>query len=136
LNFIFGTVCLYVCVCTFSLRRESPNMILGDKPLISEVVLSHNTSATGMGYSSFGVAMFRFQKSTHTLILPVFFFLTGTMLDTHLAYQHGHMNFACNSMSISSFTLLMISRLKFLVDCLYGLNPCFISKRCSTNSRP
>jgi hypothetical protein len=41
LNFIFGTVCLCVCVCAFSLRRESPDMMLGDKPLISEVVLSH-----------------------------------------------------------------------------------------------
>jgi hypothetical protein len=30
----------YVCVCAFSLRRESPNMILGDRPLIYEVVLS------------------------------------------------------------------------------------------------
>jgi hypothetical protein len=30
----------YVCVCAFSLRQKSPNMILGDKPLISEVVLS------------------------------------------------------------------------------------------------
>jgi hypothetical protein len=30
----------YVCVCAFSLHRESPDMILGDKPLISEVVLS------------------------------------------------------------------------------------------------
>jgi hypothetical protein len=30
----------YVCVCAFSLRRESSDMILGDKPLISEVVLS------------------------------------------------------------------------------------------------
>jgi hypothetical protein len=40
LNFIYGTVCLYVCVCVFSLYRESPGMILGDKPLISEVVLS------------------------------------------------------------------------------------------------
>jgi hypothetical protein len=40
LNFIYGVVCLYVCVCTFSLRREFPDMILGDKPLISEVVLS------------------------------------------------------------------------------------------------
>jgi hypothetical protein len=40
LNFIFGTVCLIVCVCAFLLRRESPDMILGDKPLISEVVLS------------------------------------------------------------------------------------------------
>jgi hypothetical protein len=41
LNFIFGIVCLFVCVCAFSLRRESPNMILGDKPFIFEVVLSH-----------------------------------------------------------------------------------------------
>jgi hypothetical protein len=40
LNFIYGIVCLYVCVCAFSLQRESPDMILGDKPLISEVVLS------------------------------------------------------------------------------------------------
>jgi hypothetical protein len=31
----------YVCVCAFSLRRESSNMILGDKSLISEVVLLH-----------------------------------------------------------------------------------------------
>jgi hypothetical protein len=29
-----------MCVCAFSLHRESPDMILGDKPLISEVVLS------------------------------------------------------------------------------------------------
>jgi hypothetical protein len=28
------------CVCVFSLRRESLDMILGDKPLISDVVLS------------------------------------------------------------------------------------------------
>jgi hypothetical protein len=31
---------LMCCVCTFSLRRESPDMILGDEPLILEVVLS------------------------------------------------------------------------------------------------
>jgi hypothetical protein len=43
LNFIFGIVCLFVCVYAFSLRRESPDMILGDKPLISEVVLSQLT---------------------------------------------------------------------------------------------
>jgi hypothetical protein len=29
-----------VCVCAFSLRREFPDMILGDKPIISKVVLS------------------------------------------------------------------------------------------------
>jgi hypothetical protein len=28
------------CVCVFSLRQKSPDMILGDKPLIYEVVLS------------------------------------------------------------------------------------------------
>jgi hypothetical protein len=31
-----------VCVCAFSLHRESPDMIFGDKPLISDVVLSHS----------------------------------------------------------------------------------------------
>jgi hypothetical protein len=32
---------LMCCVCTFSLRRESTDMILEDEPLISKVVLSH-----------------------------------------------------------------------------------------------
>jgi hypothetical protein len=40
-----------VCVCVFSLHRESPDMILGDKPLISEVVLSHHVSRTS-GYAT------------------------------------------------------------------------------------
>jgi hypothetical protein len=40
LNFIYGIICLYVCVCAFSLHRESSDMILGEKSLISEVVLS------------------------------------------------------------------------------------------------
>jgi hypothetical protein len=35
-----------VCVCAFSLRRDSSDMILGDKPLISEVVLSQAWSST------------------------------------------------------------------------------------------
>jgi hypothetical protein len=34
---------MLVCVCAFSLRRESPDMILGDKTLISEVVLSQSS---------------------------------------------------------------------------------------------
>jgi hypothetical protein len=38
-----------VCVCAFSLRRESPDMILGDKPLIFEVVLSQRRSGELMG---------------------------------------------------------------------------------------
>jgi hypothetical protein len=56
LNFIFGIVCLFVCVCAFSLRRESPDMILGDKPLTFEVVLSHlslESSSTTLSMSSF-----------------------------------------------------------------------------------
>jgi hypothetical protein len=32
------------CVCVLSLHRESPNMILADKPLISDVVLSQLVS--------------------------------------------------------------------------------------------
>jgi hypothetical protein len=39
----------YVCVCAFSLRRESPDMILGDKPLIFEVILSHLVSEQDWG---------------------------------------------------------------------------------------
>jgi hypothetical protein len=49
LNFIYGTVCLYVCVCAFSLRRESTDMILWDKPLISEVVLLQLVSEQDWG---------------------------------------------------------------------------------------
>jgi hypothetical protein len=32
---------LMYCVCVFLLHRGSPDMILGDEPLILEVVLSH-----------------------------------------------------------------------------------------------
>jgi hypothetical protein len=39
LNFIYDIAYLYVCVCAFSLHRESPDIILGDKPFIFEVVL-------------------------------------------------------------------------------------------------
>jgi hypothetical protein len=40
--------CMY-CVCVFSLHRESPDMILEDKPLISEVVLSRLVSKQDWG---------------------------------------------------------------------------------------
>jgi hypothetical protein len=39
----------YVCVCAFSIHRESPDMILGDKSLISEVVLSQLVPEHGWG---------------------------------------------------------------------------------------
>jgi hypothetical protein len=35
------------CVCIFLFRRESPDLILVDEPLISEVVLSHTGGAVG-----------------------------------------------------------------------------------------
>jgi hypothetical protein len=37
------------CVCIFSLCRESPDMILGDKTLISKVVLSQLVSEEDWG---------------------------------------------------------------------------------------
>jgi hypothetical protein len=40
LDFIWYCM-LMCCVCVFSVCQESSDMILGDKPLISEVVLSH-----------------------------------------------------------------------------------------------
>jgi hypothetical protein len=39
-------------VCAFSLHRESPDIILGDEPLISEVVLSHFTNSRSYFISS------------------------------------------------------------------------------------
>jgi hypothetical protein len=47
--------------------------------------LSTNKSAKGIGYLSFEVAQLRFLKSTHIRIYPVFFFSTGTMLETKSA---------------------------------------------------
>jgi hypothetical protein len=37
------------CICVFSLHRESPDMILGDKPLISEVALPQFISEQDYG---------------------------------------------------------------------------------------
>jgi hypothetical protein len=47
---------LRMCVCAFSLRRESPDMILGEKPLIAEVVLSQRHSATERGCAAESMA--------------------------------------------------------------------------------
>jgi hypothetical protein len=59
-----------------------------------------NVSATGIGYSSFGVALLRFLKAMQTHHRPSFF-CTGTMLEIHLAYLHGLMNPASSIFSIS-----------------------------------
>jgi hypothetical protein len=68
LNFIFGIVCLSVCVCAFSLHRESPDMILEDKPLISEVVLSqlpYPVSPASAQNSRFHIWVCRFLCSSY-----------------------------------------------------------------------
>jgi hypothetical protein len=44
---------LMCCVCAFSLHRESPDMILGAEPLISEVVLSHGPLVSLMVFLGF-----------------------------------------------------------------------------------
>jgi hypothetical protein len=79
--------------------------------------LSFNMSAMGMGYSSFGVILFKSLKSTQIQIFPVFF-STGTMFDTHSVYLHGLIKPARRSRSTSSFTLPTISGLKLLIACL------------------
>jgi hypothetical protein len=67
----------------------------------------------GIGYSCFEVAQLRLLKSTHIHIFHVFFFSTGTMLETESTYWQDCMNLACSSRSTTSFALPMISGLKF-----------------------
>jgi hypothetical protein len=64
LNFIFGIVCVFVCVCAFSLRRESPDMILGDKLLISEMVLSQWCSMGSWGVGTRGLDWMMLDEET------------------------------------------------------------------------
>jgi hypothetical protein len=58
-----------VCVCAFSLRQESPDMILGDEPLISEMVLSQLLSR-GFCYVQ-GNQMVWFSILGYPVFLPV-----------------------------------------------------------------
>ena len=68
------------------------------------VVLSTNTSIYGNGKSSFGRALLRSRKSTHTLMRPSLLG-TSTMLATHLGYLVTIKNLAFICFSTSSFTL-------------------------------
>jgi hypothetical protein len=53
LNFIYGIVCVYVCVCVFSFRQESPVVILGDdSPLFrGGFVIDGNQSKIGVKHT-------------------------------------------------------------------------------------
>jgi hypothetical protein len=43
---------LMFCVCVFSLHRESSDMILGDEPLISKVILSQLVIRVRLGLNT------------------------------------------------------------------------------------
>ena len=62
---------------------------------------STSKSATGIGYSSLGVAIFTFLKSIQFLSLP-FFFKTGIIFDNDSTYLAGLMKPARTNLSISS----------------------------------
>jgi hypothetical protein len=62
-----------------------------------------NISATGIGYSSFGVALLRSLKSTQTRHRPSFF-CTGTTLEIHSAYLQALINPASNDLHLLHFS--------------------------------
>ena len=81
-----------------------------------------NVSATGIRYSSFGVALLRSLKSTQTRHRPSIF-CTGTTLEIHSAYRHGLMNPASN---IFCTSFLTSSRISAFIQ-----NPFLSGSRCS-----
>jgi hypothetical protein len=98
-------------LCTSSLAMKIYlYLAFSSKKLITLLpdALLINILATGIGYSSLGVALFRFRKSTHICILLVPFFSTRTMFAIHSTYLQGYMNLAFNNQSTSSFTHPMI----------------------------
>src|ERR1041385_9496280 len=88
-----------------------------------------------MGYSSLGVALFKYLKSIHALTLLDPFFSTGTILEIHSSDLQGLIKLALSNRPIYSLIRSYILGLNFLVVCLEGLKPFFIGNRCSTSSR-
>ena len=93
---------------------------------------STNRSATSIGYSSLGVATFKFLNSTHIHNLP-FFFKTWTIFDSHSTYLASLMKTARTNLSIASFTLRMTSGAILRGASWIGKPPSLISKWCSTS---
>jgi hypothetical protein len=89
----------------------------------------------GMGYSCLGVALFKLQKSMHTLSLSNSFFSTDTILETHSAYLQGLIKLASSSRRISSFIRGRRSGRNVIAFCLKGLKPDLMGSRCSAISR-
>ncbi|KAK2445480.1 hypothetical protein QL285_016403 [Trifolium repens] len=94
---------------------------------------SISISATGIEYSSLGVALFKSLKSIQTLSDP-FFLMTGTILANHSTYLAVLMNLHLSNLSISVLIFVMISGANLLGSCFTG----FLSGRrgnlCSTSS--
>src|SRR6187399_3585557 len=93
---------------------------------------SINISATGIGYSYFGVALFKSLKSMHTLREP-FFLITGTILANHSTYLAVLINLLLSSLSISSLIFDIISGANLLGNCFTGLLSGRTGSSCSTN---
>lgn len=88
-------------------------------------------SATGIGYSSFGVVAFKSPKSMQTLKAQ-FFIITGTIFPIHSTYLVMQMNLHLRSLSISSLIFDGISGAKRLGVYLTGFLLCFIGSFNST----
>jgi len=89
-------------------------------------------SAIDIRHSSLGVTKFKSQKSMQTRILP-FFLITRTTFKIQSAYLIVRMNFALNSLSISSLILITTSGANLQGVCFIDFWPSFIGSLCSTN---
>ncbi|KAK2395908.1 hypothetical protein QL285_057598 [Trifolium repens] len=104
-------------------------MLKNSKPAAESI----NISATGMTYSSLGVALFKSLKSMHTLSVP-FFLITGTIFANHSTYLAVLINLLLSSLSISSLILDIISGANLLGNCFTGFFPALIGSLNSTIS--
>jgi len=98
-----------------------------EKPSIKKyvelrVALPTKMSMWGNGKSSLRLALFKFWKSTQTLIFPSFLGTT-TMLDTHCGYLTTSRNPSFHYFSSFAFTLIHVSKCALLNLCLTALQP-------------
>jgi hypothetical protein len=68
-------------------------------------VLLIKMSAIGIMYSSLGVALFKFQKSIHTLSLLESFYSISIIFETQSAYLQGQIKSASKSLLIRPWSL-------------------------------
>jgi hypothetical protein len=98
--------------------------------LDAPVTLCNMCSIFGKGYLFFLKILFRFLKSTHSLISP-FFFLIGTRLATHSEYFKGTMIWVSNNFFTSLSIIGRNMGFICLNFCLNGLTSSFNGILCS-----